>query len=208
MCSLTTLWDLAQSFSRLLWHHESGKSSNICRFNFLHLLFNKGIHMNISQKIFCSDILQLLSNGNKWFKSWPFLTLTYFQKILRPKRPVRATCVSLELFSIDWSHRWIPICCYSIHFWIYSKKKKRTTFDTGHKETAYSLILISSVKYGCTVPTLHKSGWARGLREQNVNHHLFANPYILLWNLLPKEQLFLICIKLRLIYLYLYESLD
>ena len=59
-------------------------------------------------------------------------------------------------------------------------KKKRTTFDTGHKETAYSLILISSVKYGCTVPTLHKSGWARGLREQNVNHHLFANPYILL----------------------------
>lgn len=123
MCSLTTLWDVAQSFSRLLWHHESGKYSNICRFNFLHLLFNKGIHMNISQKIFCSDILQLLSNGNKWFKSWPFLTLTYFQKILRPKRPVRATCVSLELFSIDWSHRWIPICCYSIHFWIYSKKK-------------------------------------------------------------------------------------
>lgn len=58
--------------------------------------------------------------------------------------------------------------------------KKKTTFDTGDKQTAYSLILIRSVKYGCTVFTLHKSGWARGLREQNVNHYLFANPYILL----------------------------
>lgn len=144
MCSLTTLWDLGQSFARLLWHHEPGKSSNIFRFNFLHLLFNKGIHMNICQKFYCSDILQLLSNGNKWFKSWPCLNLTYFQKFLRPERPVHAACVSLELFSIDWSHRGIPICCYSIFEFIL--KIKQLLILGTRKQPAYSLILTRSVK--------------------------------------------------------------
>ena len=136
MCSLTTLWDLGQSFARFLWHHESESLQTYLGSISLIYYLNKGIHMNISQTFSFSNILQLLSNGDKWFKSWPCLTLTYFQKFLRPKWPVHATCVSLELFSIDWSHRWIPVFCYSIHFWIYINKKAQLLILGTRKQPA------------------------------------------------------------------------
>lgn len=137
----------------------------------------------------------MVTNGLSHGPSW----LDLFQKILRPKRPVRATCVSLELFSIDWSHRWILIYCYSNHFWIYTKKKKSNFWYWGQRNSLL-IILIRSVKYGCTVFTLHKSGQVRGLREQNVNHHLFPIHIFRCEIFLPKKATFLICTKLRLIY--------
>lgn len=115
----------SRSYDIFVWLLSLGKSPNIFRFNFLHL-FNEEEDTIFSKIFFPALTVYSFSPMLAHGQTLALLDFDFLKEIdwWYLTDLCHTTCVSQELVSIDWSHRCIPICFYSIWFQNYKKENK------------------------------------------------------------------------------------